>query len=367
MKTTKTTRSMHDLLGGMVKAGASDLHVGVGSPPSFRVDGRIRRLTNLEILTNQQTGQLAEEIMTPEQKQVFESRHDLDFAYSLSGVGRFRVNAMMRRGSVGLVVRHIPHEIPTGDQLGLPAVCRKLAERPRGLIVVTGPTGCGKSTSLAAIIDYLNSTRPAHILTLEDPIEFVHRDKQCIVSQRQIGDDTESFAQALRSGLRQDPDIIMIGEMRDLETVELAITASETGHLVFGTLHTASTIATVDRIIDIFPHESRQQVRVQIANSLLGIISQSLVPRIGGGRIAAHEVLVTNDSVRALVRDGKTAQLLNVLQMGRNLGMITLEERLVELVNEGYIEVSDALRFANRPDDVEQMLDAVATARLPGS
>lgn len=362
MGPTKTSVSVKDLLAGMVTAGASDLHVSVGSPPAFRIDGRIRRVAGLETPSPQQTRQMADDIMTPEQKATFERTHDLDFAYSLSGVGRFRVNVSTRRGSVGFVVRHIPHEIPTGDQLGLPAVCRKVAERPRGLVVVTGPTGSGKSTSLAAIIDYLNSTRAGHILTLEDPVEFIHKDKQSIVTQRQIGDDTANFAEALRSGLRQDPDVIMIGEMRDLETVELAITAAETGHLVLGTLHTTSAIATVDRIINVFPHESQQQVRVQLANSLQGVMSQCLVPRIGGGRVAAHEVLVATDGVRALIRDGKSAQLLNVIQMGRAQGMTTLEERLVELVRDGYIEGPEAMRVANRPDDVEQLLNEGAKA-----
>jgi twitching motility protein PilT len=299
--------------------------------------------------------------MTPEQRTTFEARHDLDFAYSLSGVGRFRVSAMMRRGSVAMVARHIPHEIPSAAQLGLPGVCRKLAERPRGLVIVTGPTGSGKSTSLAAIVDFINSTREGHILTLEDPIEFIHADKKCI-TQRQIGDDTETFAQGLRSGLRQDPDIIMIGEMRDLETVQLAITAAETGHLVLGTLHTTSAITTVDRIIDVFPHESQQQVRVQLANSLQGVISQCLVPRIGGGRIAAHEVLVSTDGVRSHIRDGKTGQLFNALQTGRSHGMILLEERLVELVKEGYIEEEAALRVANRREDVASKLKSSAGA-----
>ena len=249
-----------------------------------------------------------------------------------------------------------PREIPTGKQLGLPSICRKLADRPRGLVMFTGPTGCGKSTSLAAIVDYINCTQDGHILTLEDPIEFIHQDKRCLITQRQIGDDTGNFEQGLLHSLRQDPDVVMIGEMRDLETIQLAITASETGHLVLGTLHTASAIATIDRIIDVFPPGVQQQIRIELANSLQGVISQCLVPRIGGGRIAAHEILVATDGVRSLIREGKTSQLQNVLQTGRAQGMISLEDRLVEIVKAGYVKAYDAIRFANRPAEVEQKL-----------
>ncbi len=347
-----TTISMDDLLTVMVRSRASDLHVGVGSPPAVRIDGRIRRIENTEALSQDDAKRLIHEIMSPEQRAAFEQRPDIDFSYSRTGVGRFRVNALSRRNSIAMVARHIPHEIPSAAQLGLPGVCRKLAERPRGLVLVTGPTGSGKSTTLAAILDFINGTREGHILTLEDPIEFIHAEKKCIVTQREIGSDTESFAQGLRAGLRQDPDIIMIGEMRDLETVQLAITAAETGHLVLGTLHTTSAITTIDRIIDVFPHESQQQVRVQLANSLQGVISQCLLPRVGGGRIAAHEVLVSTDSVRSNIRDGKSAQLVNVLQTGRSHGMILLEDRLIELVNGGYIELETAAQAANRPDEV---------------
>jgi len=241
---------MEALLAMMVEAKASDMHIGVGSPPSFRVDGKIIRASGMDTLNSKQTQALAKSLVTPEQAARFGESHDLDFAYSLSGVGRFRVNLNQRRGSIGLVIRHIPHDIPNGDQLGLPAVCRNLAHKPRGIVLITGPTGSGKSTSLAAIIDYLNGTKDGHILTLEDPIEFIHRDKRCIITQRQIGDDTDSFAQGLRSGLRQDPDVILVGEMRDYETIETALTSAETGHLVLSTLHTNDAPQSVTRLMN---------------------------------------------------------------------------------------------------------------------
>ena len=352
--TATKTPTANDLFTHMVKIGASDLHLGVGTPPAVRIDGKILRIPGLDALTEEQTREHARSLMNEEQSARFAKKRDLDFAYSIPGVGRFRVNAMTRRGSTALVARHIPHEIPSPAQLGLPAVCRHLATRARGLVLVTGPTGSGKTTSLAAILDFVNATHEGHILTLEDPIEFLHRAKRCIVTQRQIGDDTDTFADGLRAGLRQDPDVIMIGEMRDLETIKLAITAAETGHLVFATLHTTSAIATVDRIIDVFPPEMQQQVRMQLAGSLQGILSQCLLPRIGGGRVGAHEVLIATDAVRAQIREGKTSQILNSMQTSRNSGMKTLEEALVELVKGGLVELEEALRVANRPDAVQR-------------
>ncbi len=347
--------TVQDLLGHMVKLGASDLHLGVGTPPSIRIDGRVLRIQGLDNSTEQQTRKYAEQLQTPAQIERFASRKDVDFSYSLSGIGRFRVNLLVSRGTAGLVIRHIPHEIPTAAQLGLPLICRDLADRSRGLVLVTGPTGCGKTTSLAAIIDYINQHHDAHILTLEDPIEFIHSAKRGLITQRQVGDDTDSFANGLRAGLRQDPDIIMIGEMRDLQTIQLAITAAETGHLVFGTLHTTSAVATVDRMVDVFPPESQAQIRTQLAASLQGIVSQCLVPRIGGGRVAAHEVLIATDAVRAQIREAKSSQILNTMQTGRAVGMQTLEENLAELATSGQVELSRALRVANRPDEVERL------------
>lgn len=352
----QATPSVDQLLSHMVKLGASDLHLGVGTEPAVRVDGRVMRIEGLAAATPEQTNHWAQQVLNADQLRTFEERHDLDLAYSLKGVGRFRVNAMVRRGSVGMVLRHIPHEIPSADQLGLPLACRDLADKARGLVLITGPTGSGKTTSLAAILDYINETHAGHILTLEDPLEFLHGAKRCIVTQRQVGVDTQSFAQGLRAGLRQDPDIIMIGEMRDLETIKLAITAAETGHLVFGTLHTTSAAATVDRMVDVFPHESQQQVRVQLAQSIQGIISQCLVPRIGGGRVAAHEVLVSTDAVRANIREGRSSQLVSAMQTSRTAGMQTLEEALSELVAEGLTGADSARRMANRPDELERLL-----------
>ncbi|MHC4899897.1 MAG: type IV pilus twitching motility protein PilT, partial [Planctomycetota bacterium] len=249
--------------------------------------------------------------------------------------------------------------------LGLPDVCTELASKPRGLVLVTGPTGCGKSTTLAAMIDHVNNTEQGHILTLEDPLEFVHPDKCCFVTQRQIGQDTPSFAEALRRALRQDPDVILIGEMRDLETFSMAITAAETGHLVFGTLHTTSAISTVDRIIDVFPTDAQQQVRVQLATTLQGVISQCLLPKIGGGRVAAREILIATDGIRSLIREGKTPQMLNIIQTGKAHGMTTLEMSLLDLVNRGLVLLDDAVSKANRPDEVQRMAktDAAAQAR----
>ncbi len=344
--------SMVDLLHRMVAKKASDLHVKVGSPPGLRIDGDIRPQEDLGPVTPEISRGLAYQLMTDFQREKFEKEKDLDFSYAVKDLARFRVNVMVQRGSVGLVVRQIPERIPTADELGLPQICKDLALKPRGLVLVTGPTGSGKSTTLAAMIDYVNANEHGHILTMEDPVEFIHKDKKCFVNQRQIGQDTESFSQALRRALRQDPDVILIGEMRDLETISMAITAAETGHLVFGTLHTTSAISTVDRIIDVFPTEAQQQVRVQLSSTLQGVISQCLVPKIGGGRVAAREILIATDGIRSLIREGKTAQMLNLLQTGKAAGMSTLENELTEFVNKGLISLDDAMGKANRPAEV---------------
>jgi twitching motility protein PilT len=351
--------SMVDLLHRMVAKKASDLHVKVGSPPGLRIDGDIRPQEDLGPVTPEISRGLAYQLMTDFQREKFEKEKDLDFSYAVKDLARFRVNVMVQRGSVGLVVRQIPERIPTADELGLPQICKDLALKPRGLVLVTGPTGSGKSTTLAAMIDYVNANEHGHILTMEDPVEFIHKDKKCFVNQRQIGQDTESFSQALRRALRQDPDVILIGEMRDLETISMAITAAETGHLVFGTLHTTSAISTVDRIIDVFPTEAQQQVRVQLSSTLQGVISQCLVPKIGGGRVAAREILIATDGIRSLIREGKTAQMLNLLQTGKAAGMSTLENELTEFVNKGLISLDDAMGKANRPAEVAK------TAKVP--
>ncbi len=341
-----------ELLRDMVESGASDLHVKAGSYPGFRIDGKILSQEKYGTLTPEMTRLLALELMSEDQRHVFEEEGDLDCSHAVKDLARFRVNILTQRSSVGLVIRQIPDQIPSADDLNLPQVCKDLALKPRGLVLVTGPTGSGKSTTLAAMVDYINSNEEGHILTMEDPLEFIHKDKKCFINQRQIGSDCKNFAQALRRALRQDPDVILIGEMRDLETIELAITAAETGHLVLGTLHTTSAISTVDRIIDVFPTDAQQQVRVQLATTLQGVISQCLVKKIGGGRAAAHEILIATDGVRSLIREGKTPQMLNFLQTGSRHGMSTLEQKLVELVNSGQVSMDEALGKANRPDEV---------------
>ena len=350
------TLRIEDLLRSLVAKGASDLHVKAGSAPGFRIDGEIQPQEEMGKLTPAVTIELARQIMSPDQWERFEKEKDIDFSYAVKDLARFRVNALHQRNSTGLVVRVIPDQIPDARKLGLPQVCLELAAKPRGLVLVTGPTGSGKSTTLAAMIDYINQTEHGHILTMEDPLEFVHPDKKCFVTQRQIGQDCNSFREALRRALRQDPDVILIGEMRDLETISMAISAAETGHLVFGTLHTTSAISTVDRIIDVFPTDAQQQVRVQLASTLQGVVSQTLVAKVGGGRVAAREILVATDAVKALIRESKSAQILNLMQTGKQYGMATLEDELLRLYSDGLITGDDAISKANRPDDVRRRL-----------
>ena len=360
------TLDIQSLLRNMVGKGASDLHVKAGSPPGFRIDGDVVAQEEIGRLLPEHTVALARQIMSPEQWERFEREKDIDFSYAIKDLARFRVNALHQRGSVGMVIRQIPDQIPDYRKLGLPQICMDLAAKPRGLVLVTGPTGSGKSTTLAAMIDFINQTEHGHILTMEDPLEFVHPDKQCFVTQRQIGQDCESFREGLRRALRQDPDVILIGEMRDLETISMAITAAETGHLVFGTLHTTSAISTVDRIIDVFPTDAQQQVRVQLAGTLQGVISQTLVPKVGGGRVAAREILVATDAVRSLVREAKSAQILNLMQTGKQYGMTTLEDELLRYYGEGLIAADDCVSKANRPDDVRRrMADVKVQNRQP--
>jgi twitching motility protein PilT len=340
----------------MVAKGASDLHIKAGSAPGFRIDGEVLQQEEYGRLQPDVTADLARQIMSPVQWERFQAEKDIDFSFAVKDLARFRVNCLHQRNAVGMVVRQIPDEIPDHRRLGLPPVCIELAAKPRGLVLVTGPTGSGKSTTLAAMIDYINQTEHGHILTMEDPLEFVHPDKKCFVTQRQIGHDCGSFREGLRRALRQDPDVILIGEMRDLETISMAISAAETGHLVFGTLHTTSAISTVDRIIDVFPTDAQQQVRVQLAGTLQGVISQTLVSKIGGGRVAAREILVATDAVRSLIREAKSAQILNLMQTGKQYGMSTLEDELVRCHAEGLITAEDAVSRANRPDDVRRRL-----------
>jgi twitching motility protein PilT len=362
---------INDLLRAMVGAGASDLHIKAGSNPGFRIDGRMRPQEQFGTLMPDDTRQLAYQLLSAQQKERFERDRDLDFSYAVKDLARFRVNVLVQRGAVSLVLRQIPDSIPNAAELGLPPICMDLALRPRGLVLVTGPTGSGKSTTLAAMVDHVNANTSGHILTMEDPIEFVHRDKKCFVTQRQIGQDCADFSQALRRALRQDPDVILIGEMRDLETISMAITAAGTGHLVLATLHTTGAISTVDRIIDVFPKDAQAQIRVQLAEALQGVISQTLVATVRGqGRACAREILVATDGVRSLIREGRTSQLLNMLQTGKSHGMCTLEDELVRLANEGTIRPEEAILKANRPDAVASAVGAGngaarAAARAP--
>lgn len=316
---------------------ASDIHLAVESPPVLRVDGVLRRIGE-EKLSCQELDQFAHFLMNENQAQRFLEQGELDFSYSLPGVGRFRVNVFRQRGSVAIVIRIIPFTVPTPESLGLPPVCIELAKLEKGLVLVTGPTGSGKSTTLASMIDYINRTRSAHIVTIEDPIEYLHQHRLSLVNQREIGNDTFSFANALRAVLRQDPDVILVGEMRDLETIGTAVTAAETGHLVFSTLHTNDATQAVDRMIDVFPPFQQQQIRVQLAAVLQGVLAQQLLPRIDGkGRVAAFEMLRVTQGARNLIREGKTHQLPTVIQTGGKQGMQSMEKGLQDLVRQGII------------------------------
>lgn len=340
---------MDKLLERMIQLNASDLHLGVGSPPTFRTNGA---LTSLEIppLNPEMVKEMLYAVLTPEQQEKFETEKELDFSYSLPKISRFRGNALLQRGTVGAVFRAVPSRPLTLDELGLPAVLKKLCDKPRGLILVTGPTGSGKSTTLAAMIDYINENKAEHIVTIEDPIEFLHRNKKSIIRQRELGADTNSFAAALKHILRQDPDVILVGELRDLETISLAVTAAETGHLVLATVHTIGAPATIDRVVDVFPPHQQQQIRMQLSIILEGVISQTLIPRTdGGGRACALEIMLGTTGVRNLIREGKTHQLTNIIQSGAQHGMQTLDASLKSLYQQGIISHEDAVAHTSNP------------------
>ena len=355
--------SIDELLERMVEANASDLHVTTGTPPAIRVRGDVERLEGFDPLTAEETQQLLYRILSSEQQKNFELNRQLDFSYSMPGLARFRVNVYFQRESIGAAFRLIPTELKTLEELGIPDSLHVLAEKPRGLVLVTGPTGSGKSTTLAAIIDEINRNRSEHILTIEDPIEFLHRHKRCIVNQREIGPDATTFADALRAALRQDPDVILVGEMRDLETISTALTAAETGHLVFGTLHTQSAPSTIDRIIDVFPAEQQEQVRIQIANSLQGVVTQALLPTADGmGRVPALEILLPDDAVRNLIRQGKVEQIYSVMQTNTSRGMQTMEQSLAELILRRVIELEVGLSRSSRPAQLIGLLERAGFA-----
>ncbi len=350
--------SIDELLERMVEANASDLHVTTGTPPAIRVRGEVERLEGFDALTGEETQQLLYRILSSEQQKLLEINRQLDFSYSMPGLARFRVNVYFQRESIGAAFRLIPTELKTLEELGIPDSLHVLAEKPRGLVLVTGPTGSGKSTTLAAVIDEINRNRSEHILTIEDPIEFLHRHKRCIVNQREIGPDATSFAAALRAALRQDPDVILVGEMRDLETISTALTAAETGHLVFGTLHTQSAPSTIDRIIDVFPAEQQEQVRIQIANSLQGVVTQALLPTADGmGRVPALEILLPDDAVRNLIRQGKVEQIYSVMQTNTGRGMQTMEQSLGDLIMRRVVDFEVGLSRSSRPSQLIGLLE----------
>jgi twitching motility protein PilT len=346
-----------EVLTRMVDLRASDVHLTPGFAPAIRVRGRITPMEDYPRLTPQQTREVVYAVLNDDQRKRFENNKQLDFAYSIPGVARYRVNCYFQRGAISAAFRLIPHEILGLEELGLPLVLEEMTRKPRGFVLVTGPTGSGKSTSLASMIDLINRSREEHILTIEDPIEFLHRHQKCIVNQREIGSDADDFALALRAGLRQDPDVILVGEMRDLETISTALTAAETGHLVFATLHTQSCAQTVDRIIDVFPAGQQNQVRMQLSIALEGIVTQQLLPTAdGSARVVAAEVLVPTPAVRNLIREGKTHQIYSAIQTSGSVGMQTMDSHLAQLTRMGKITRSLAEQRASVPEELKRLL-----------
>lgn len=338
-----------ELLAFSAKQGASDLHLSAGLPPMIRVDGDVRRI-NLPPLEHQEVHALIYEIMNDKQRKDYEEFLETDFSFEVPGVARFRVNAFTQNRGSGAVFRTIPSKVLTMEDLGLGQVFKDISMVPRGLVLVTGPTGSGKSTTMAAMIDFINDNRYDHILTIEDPIEFVHESKKCLLNQREVHRDTHGFNEALRSALREDPDIILVGELRDLETIRLALTAAETGHLVFGTLHTTSASKTMDRIVDVFPAEEKSMIRSMLSESLQAVISQTLLKRVNGGRVAAHEIMIGNPAIRNLIREGKVAQMYSAIQTGAGQGMQTLDQCLQDMVRSGAISRDTAREKAKMPE-----------------
>ncbi|RKD27901.1 twitching motility protein PilT [Caminicella sporogenes DSM 14501] len=347
---------MLDLLKKTVEMNASDLHITVGVPPIIRINGRLERYGE-KILTPDDTNRLVKQVLTENQFKKLQEKGEVDLSFSSTGLGRFRVNVYKQRGSFGMAIRVVALKIPSIEELGLPPVIKELASKKRGLILVTGPTGSGKSTTLAAMIDYINNNRTCHVLTLEDPIEYLHKHKKSIVNQREIGNDSSSYADALRAALRQDPDVILVGEMRDLETISTAITAAETGHLVMSTLHTIGAAKTVDRIIDVFPPYQQHQIRIQLSTVLEGIISQQLLPKKDGdGRVAALEIMIATTAIRNLIREGKTHQMQTIVQTGLRYGMKTMDSSISELYNRGIISRQTALNYAVEREMLEKFI-----------
>ncbi|MCP4293050.1 MAG: type IV pilus twitching motility protein PilT [bacterium] len=348
---------MRELLEEMVGKGASDLHITAGLPPLFRVDGTVLK-SEFPQLSGDETRHLAYSILNDEQKKRFENDKELDFSFGVQGISRFRANVFQQRGATSMAIRQIPYKINTFEELGLPRVCQDLINKTQGLILVTGPTGSGKSTTLATMVDTININRHGHIITIEDPIEFVHQHKNCIVNQREVNSDTNSFPAALKYVLRQDPDVILIGEMRDRETIGAALTLAETGHLAMATLHTNSTFESINRIVDVFPPEQQNQVRSQLAFSLSGVVTQQLVPRLhGGGRVLALEIMVCTPAIKAMIRDNKVHQIYGIMQAGQKHGMQTMNQSLYQAVINKWISIEQAIGRSSDPTELTQMLE----------
>ncbi|OLE26520.1 MAG: type IV pili twitching motility protein PilT [Actinobacteria bacterium 13_1_20CM_3_71_11] len=352
--------SLDTMLIALVRGHGSDLHLTAGAPPTIRVDGTLRILPDYDPLRPVDTATLLRSVLSGEQWSQFEREHELDFAYSIDGVSRFRVNLYTQRGSWAAAFRAIPHTIKTLDELGIPDSVARFAYLPRGLVLVTGPTGSGKTTTLAALLDLANRTRSAHLVTIEDPIEFLHPHKRCLVNQREVGADTASFATALKHALRQDPDIILVGELRDLETTATALTAAETGHLVLATLHTQSAAQTIDRLIDVFPPHQQHQIRAQLSTALQGVVTQALIPKATGtGRTVVTEILTATPAIRNLIREGKNHQIPSFLQSGANEGMISFDQHLAQRVREQAITFEDALDLCHSADELKRLVGRV--------